>query len=271
MAMVFPALPGLPLPFRLRGMGVGHAQEPVRRPHGYPHHQWIQLRSGRLWLVSGGVKQTVRPGDGFFLRPDEPHSYEAEGGATAWVDWMAFDGTGVEGGLAAGPLSRSGVYRLTAVAAVDRVFERTWALATEPGTPGPRLSACVYDLLMTLTEEAAEVGRVSTTAGLGRLQPVLEVLAHRPADLWEAGSLAALIGVSPQHLGRLFRQSLGQSPMEYLGQLRHNRALQLLVERPDLRVHEVGAAVGYLDPNYFVRQFRRREGRTPGAFRDLHR
>jgi len=58
--------------------------------------------------------------------------------------------------------------------------------------------------------------------------------------------------------------------LEYLVRLRLNRALQLLVERPDLRVHEVGEAVGYPDTNYFIRLFRQREGSTPGQFRSLH-
>lgn len=270
MAMVFPDLPGLPLPFRLRGIGVAHTQEPIRRAHGYPQHQWIQVRSGRLRLTVAGVVGTARPGDGFYLRPDEPHSYEAEGPGGAVVDWMGFDGPGIEAALAGGPLVRSGVYRLTGTGTVDRVFDRTWAAASEPGVPGARLSACVYDLLMVLTEVAAGLGQASAASGLGRLEPVLAALAHRPAHPWDVDVLATMIGVTPQHLGRLFRRALGQPPLEYLVRLRLNRALQLLVDRPDLRIHEVGAAVGYPDPNYFIRLFRRREGRTPGQFRDLH-
>jgi len=271
MAMLFPDLPGIPLSFRLRGIGVGHIQEPIRRPHGYPQHQWIQVRVGRLRLTVAEGEDVAREGDGLYLRPQEPHAYRSEGEGDAVVDWMGFDGPGVSESLAAGPLTRSGVYRLTGAASVDRVFARTWATASDPGATGPRLSACVYDLIMVLTDEAAGVGRISAAAGLGRLQPVLAALTHRPAHPWDADTLAALIGVTPQHLGRLFRRSLGQSPLEYLGRMRLNRALQLLVERPDLRVHEVGAAVGYPDANYFIRLFRRHEGRTPGEFRDLHR
>jgi len=270
MAMIFPDLPGISLPFRLRGIGVGHAQEPIRRPHGYPQHQWLQVRSGRIRLTVDGAGETARSGDGFYLRPDEPHSYASEGEAGALVDWMGFDGSGIEGALAGGPLVRSGVYRLTGTSSVDRVFERTWASASELGVPGARLSACVYDLLMVLTEVAAGLGRSSAASGLGRLEPVLSALSHRPAQPWDVDVLATMIGVTPQHLGRLFRRALGQSPLEYLVRLRLNRALQLLVERPDLRVHEVGAAVGYPDPNYFIRLFRSREGRTPGQFRVLH-
>lgn len=270
MAMIFPDLPGLPLPFRLRGIGMGHLQEPIRRPHGYPQYQWIQVRTGRLRLAAGDSEQTARPGDGLFLRPDEPHAYRAEGRGEAWVDWMGFDGPGVEGALAGGPLGPSGVYRLAGTSGVDRVFQRTWSAASEPTVTGPALSACVYDLVMALTDAAAGLGRVSAATGLGRLEPVLAALAHRPAHPWDIEALAAILGVTPQHLGRLFRRFLGRSPLDYLARLRLNRALQLLVDRPDLRVHEVGAAVGYPDPNYFIRLFRRYEGRTPGQFRDLH-
>jgi len=270
MAMLFPDPSGLPLPFRLRGIGVGHPQEPVRRPHGYPRHQWIQVRSGALKMVVGGREQVAPAGDGLYLRPDEAHSYVARGPEPALVDWMGFDGSGVEGIVAVGPLTASGVYRLTGAVAVDRVFTLTWAAASDPGATGLRLSACVYELLMVLTEAAAGTGGSSVAAGLGRLQPVLEALAHRPAQAWDAATLAALVGVTPQHLGRLFRRSLGQSPLEYLGRLRLHRARQLLAERPDLRIHEVGAAVGYPDTNYFVRFFRAREGCTPGEFRALH-
>lgn len=270
MAMLFPGLPGLPLPFRLRGIGVNHLQEPIRRPHGYPQHQWIQVRSGRLRLTSADGDQTARPGDGFYLRPDEPHAYRTDGPGTAVVDWMGFDGPGIEAALAGGPLGRSGVYRLVDTLGVDAVFDRAWAAASDPGAPGPRLSALVYELLMVLTEGASGLGRPSAAAGLGRLEPVLAALAARPAHPWDIDALASVIGVTPQHLGRLFRRALGQSPLDYLVRLRLNRALQLLIERPDLRVHEVGEAVGYPDANYFIRLFRRHEGRTPGQFRDLH-
>jgi len=269
MAMTFPGLPGLPLPFRLRGIGIDHVQEPIRRPHGYPQYQWIQVRSGRLRLTVPDGEQVARPGDGLYLRPGEAHAYRADDGESV-VDWMGFDGAGVEGALDGGPLGRSGVYRLTATEALNEVFAQAWSLARDTAASAPRLSACVYELLMVLTDGVAVSGRPSAASGLGHLAPVLAALAARPAHPWDAEALAAILGVSPQHLGRLFRRALGQSPLEYLARLRINRALELLVERPDLRVHEVGEAVGYSDPNYFIRLFRRHEGRTPGQFRDLH-
>ena len=91
------------------------------------------------------------------------------------------------------------------------------------------------------------------------------------AQAWTAASMAALLGISPQHMGRLFDRSLSQSPMEYLVSLRINRARTLLVDRPELRIHEIAQAVGYPDVNHFIRRFRQREGCSPGQFRSIHR
>jgi AraC-like DNA-binding protein len=263
------------LPYRLRGIGIGHTQEAIRRPHGYPYHQWLQIRSGRLRLLAGDAEARARAGDGMYLRPREFHAYVSDGRQAAVVDWLCFDGSGVEGALAGGPLSRSGVYRLADPSPVNRAFEEAWSVASGGGAHGrgptaARLSARVYEILMVLNEAAAGPGQSSVAEGVRRLQPALRALDKRPAAAWDVDSIASIIGVTPQHLGRLFRGALGQSPMEYLIRSRMNLALRLLLERPDLRVHEVGAAVGYPDPNYFIRLFRDREGSTPGQFRALH-
>jgi AraC-like DNA-binding protein len=163
------------------------------------------------------------------------------------------------------------VYRLSGTDRIDRALEAAWAAASDPSVPATRLSACTYELLMALAEEVAGPGQASLAAGRGRLAPVVEALALRPGEAWDVGALAGVIGVSPQHLGRLFRRAYGLAPLEYVVRFRIHRALQLLVSRPDLKVHEVAAWVGYPDANYFVRLFRQREGITPGQFRDLHR
>jgi len=270
MAMIFLALPSASLPFRLRNLGKDHSQEPIRRIHGYPHFQWIQVRSGQLRLSLETGDSVARPGDGLFLEPDKYHAYSAEGPDKTTVDWIAFDGSGVSGALAGSPLVQSGVFRLSSAESVNLTMNDAWQEASRSGLSPSRLSVFVYGLILALIEGVIGPGGLSITAGIGRLEPVLTAVARQPAQPWDIGSMAALVGVTPQHLGRLFRRTLGSTPQEYLIHLRLNRASQLLVDRPDLRVHEVGSAVGYSDTNYFIRLFRSREGRTPGQFRALH-
>lgn len=261
-----------PLPFSLRGIGVDHRQEPIRRPHGYPHFQWLQVRSGDAWVETVNGVAIARAGDGLFLRPAEYHAYhDACGGSSLLVDWMNFDGPAVDLTLASGPLDGSGVYRLATPGLVHAWFADAWTQSANPALVSRRqLSSLVYRLLMELAEAAAPPGQTAVSDDIHRLLPLIRALENRLAEPWAVGDMAGLIGVSAQHLGRLFGRSLGQSPLDYLIGLRINRGRILLVERPELRIHEVAEAVGYPDVNHFIRRFHQREGCTPGEFRGLH-
>jgi len=58
----------------------------------------------------------------------------------------------------------------------------------------------------------------------------------------------------------------GRTVQEWIGERRIAEARRLLVET-DLAVEEVGRRVGYRDPGYFVRPFRRAQGTTPLGWR----
>ncbi len=84
-----------------------------------------------------------------------------------------------------------------------------------------------------------------------------------PFDLDE---LAAVACLSPAHFCHLFSRQVGVSPGEYVIRLRMYRARQLLSD-PSLSVSRVANLVGYDDPYYFSRLFRKRHGRCPSEFR----
>ncbi len=65
---------------------------------------------------------------------------------------------------------------------------------------------------------------------------------------------------------RLFSQIVGLSPINYLTRRRLEMATSLLRRTP-LPVGEVGAAVGWLDANYFSRRFHDNFGISPSNYR----
>lgn len=78
--------------------------------------------------------------------------------------------------------------------------------------------------------------------------------------------VAENVALSPPYFSRLFRTQIGKTFIDYLTDLRIARASQLLREGR-LSVKEITAAVGYSDPNYFSRIFKKITGRTPSEFR----
>ncbi len=77
---------------------------------------------------------------------------------------------------------------------------------------------------------------------------------------------AAKIALSPQYLSRIFSSQMGRTFIDYLTDLRINKAKDLL-RQTDLSVKEISIKLGYSDPNYFSRIFKRITGRTPSEYR----
>lgn len=80
------------------------------------------------------------------------------------------------------------------------------------------------------------------------------------------GALAESVGVSDHYLTQIFHQEMGISPMECLTRLRIQKARELLRTTNDL-VTLIAQQVGFDDPAYFSRVFRKITGISPQAYR----
>jgi len=90
-----------------------------------------------------------------------------------------------------------------------------------------------------------------------------EMLLADPSKKVTSDDLAAVAGVSLQHLSRLFHQYLGNSPMEVLYIYRITRSLIGL--RAGRKVESVALELGFSDAAHFSRRFRDLFGKTPSA------
>ena len=78
--------------------------------------------------------------------------------------------------------------------------------------------------------------------------------------------LGRLVGLSACHLARSFKLAMGVPPHRYLIDQRIDKACTLLAETTR-SVAEIALSVGYDDPSYFSRLFKRHTGATPLAYR----
>lgn len=78
--------------------------------------------------------------------------------------------------------------------------------------------------------------------------------------------MAERSGLNPRTFARRFRVATGYVPMEYVQALRIEEAKQLL-EANSANVEGIGQMVGYEDPTFFRRLFKRSVGITPAAYR----
>ena len=82
--------------------------------------------------------------------------------------------------------------------------------------------------------------------------------------------VARALRLSPYYLAHLFKSSEGKSVGEYIKEIRIARAKELL-ETSELSIIDIALEVGYSDPGYFSRLFRKATGYSPGRYRRLRK
>ncbi|WP_409340826.1 response regulator [Paenibacillus sp. MBLB4367] len=80
-------------------------------------------------------------------------------------------------------------------------------------------------------------------------------------------ALSDVVYLNPVYLSRLYKQSTGIGLVDYINDIRMQRAKSHLAET-QLKIHEIARSIGIETPTYFARLFKRREGITPQEYRD---
>ena len=266
--------PGLPRPFYLgRGVALDARYDSRRNP------QQAMLRHGlvKLYLTDGAVAG----GAGVGARPVRLSAGQAVarevGDADAWDAYDPRHRGPVEflglifAGTSAMTMLRSIVGRHGRV--LDLSPETTavrhlLGLAREPShtvelsaSAGMRL---VNDVLLSLLEGAEARGR---SVGRPRLAEAAgRAIATRLDRNYAVAELAAMHGVSREHLTRVFAREYGLGPAEYARQLKVREACRRL-RQGDQSVKGIMYDLGFTSRATFVRAFRGVTGQTPAQYR----
>lgn len=107
-----------------------------------------------------------------------------------------------------------------------------------------------------------ELGQASESDALALARQYLQ--EHLSEEM-SVESLARVAHVSPRHLGRLFQKEYGQSVGDYITAQRMALAGELL-RTTHLSVTRISDRVGYSNYSYFIRQFKKHYGQTPGEY-----
>jgi AraC family transcriptional regulator len=125
------------------------------------------------------------------------------------------------------------------------------------------LSACLVEKYTTTSAVKPEV-----RGGLpiGQLRKVQDHIVDHLAEDISIEFLAGLVELSPFHFSRVFKQTTGMSPLQFVTRERITRAQQLIRETSRSLI-EIALEVGYTSPSHFAQVFRRVVGVTPTEFR----
>ncbi len=95
---------------------------------------------------------------------------------------------------------------------------------------------------------------------------VLAVMRERLDQTITVEELAREAGMSASHFSRVFKETLGSSPMQYLLAYRIEQAIKMM-GNPARPLGDVALACGFADQAHFSRSFKQVTGQTPRQFR----
>ncbi|MDI4647148.1 response regulator [Cohnella hashimotonis] len=105
----------------------------------------------------------------------------------------------------------------------------------------------------------------------GRSSNVIEhtqkFISENYAKNLSIADIAASVYLSQTYVSLLFKQETGETIYEYLMKVRIEKAKELLRD-PRIKFYEVCEQVGYSDPSYFGKLFKKMTGLTLSAYRD---
>ncbi|MBH0239068.1 helix-turn-helix domain-containing protein [Methylobrevis albus] len=238
-------------------------------PHRHPHlHQFFLIRAGAVELTIDGAVPAVSPPVLLSVPHGVVHGFAFSAGTEGWVLTVPLPSLPdllEPTVLRETALGRAGL--LPVDADLVRLFERIAAehRRTEPAR-AMMLRALATDVACRVLRH---LGRAPGAAGAAtdpRLRQFQALLGQHLRDRWKLADFARTIGVSERHLSRICRAATGRPAGELIEAAVMREACRMLVYTRG-SVAAIGYGLGFEDPSYFSRAFRRVMGLSPGAYR----
>lgn len=240
----------------------------IPRPSGSYDHILIYCTAGKGWLEMDNQQWQIEKNEAFLIPAHKAHSY---GAATEnpWSNyWLHFQG--------------------------KQAKDYTSLLTPDPGSPVIRpdhcedLTAAMEQLYRHMKEVHNRPNLVAASGALSRLLTLFQLRMHSAGkknqsaehrvddsidfmqnnldSRLQLNELARIAGMSPNHYGALFMQRHQHSPIDYFNRLKVQKACELLLTS-NQRVNEIAESLGFADPYYFSRLFKKIMGKSPRHYR----
>ena len=99
-----------------------------------------------------------------------------------------------------------------------------------------------------------------------RLRPVINYIDEHYREKIYIEELSAMINVSPDYFTKMFKESIGKTPIDYINAMKVNAAMDLLCTT-ELPMTEIADSIGFCNPNYFHKIFKQYMLTSPLAYR----
>ncbi|MDE7271691.1 MAG: AraC family transcriptional regulator [Lachnospiraceae bacterium] len=247
---------------------------PTYRPKGRLDFQILYVASGKAHFYFGdkGIDTTVTAGNMVVYRPKEPQKYEYYGVEQTEVYWVHFTGKDVKNVLRSyGITDDMQVINTGTSLEYTRIFKQM-IIELQRRQPDYQemLTLLLRQLLISIHRQLTADHKIKNVFLDAEMEAAMQYFNDNYNTEINIEEYAASRGMSVSWFIRNFKQYASTTPMQYIVSIRITNA-QMLLETTDYNVTEIGNIVGYDNPLYFSRIFRKQKGVSPSEYRTLSR
>lgn len=246
---------------------IHRAKLPTHRPRGRLDFQLLYIAAGKAHFYFQGKEQIVTAGNMVLYRPKEEQRYYYYGVDHTEVFWVHFTGRDVTNILRRYGLGKEHIIHTGINPEYRRLFQVMIRELRECRTDYEEALVLSFRMLLIHLHRLEPGKRGVRSAHLAEgMEQAVQFFSRNYASLIGIEEYALEQGMSVSWFIRSFREYTGYTPAQYLLSLRISAA-QTLLEQSDMNIGEVAALVGYDNPFYFSRIFRKQCGISPREFR----
>ena len=245
---------------------------PATRNHYLFHY--VLSGTGRLMANdSRGISHEyqIRSGEGFMIFPRQINTYIADPKLPWEYIWIEFDGMRAREIIETAGLSPDHpVYHAAYKDLRENMKDEMLYIAEHHDAPPFHLMGHLYLFIDYLSRSSSSQ---MTTSGRVRDFYIKEALNYIeqnfPNDI-SIENIASFCGLNRTYFGRIFKETVGKSPQQFLLSYRMAKAAELL-KLTDLSISDIGNAVGYSNQLHFSRAYKNVYGVSPREWRNKNR
>lgn len=243
---------------------------PTHRPKGRRDFQLLYIASGKAhFYFDKSEKDTViTAGHMVLYRPGEPQRYVYYGEEQTEVYWVHFTGNNVTNILRHYGIG-TGMRILNTGTSLEysRIFRQMIQELQRCQTHYPELlTLLLLELLIRIERQTGREHRRKDAYLNAEMEYAIQYFNKNYSSNISIEDYAASRGMSVSWFIRSFRQYVHTTPMQYLVERRMANA-QMLLETTSYNIAEISTLVGYDNPLYFSRIFKKQKGMSPTEYR----
>ena len=246
-----------------------HSFGPAARNH-YIFHYVISGTGTLMADNSAGetITYQVKSGQGFMLFPGQINTYIADKQLPWEYMWIEFDGLRIKEALSVTDLCKDvPIYHSHSKELREKLADEMLYIVNHPHESSFHLIGHLYLFMDYLLQSAKSTKLVSS----GRMsdyyiKEAINYIEQNFQNNISIEDIATVCGINRSYLGKIFRNSIGRSPQEFLMNYRMVKATELL-KLTSLSIADISSAVGYENQLHFSRAFKNIYGISPREWR----